>query len=55
MRTTTSLPTWLAERLRPLPPVALRSTPLPEWTDAQRLAHEPAGYVWDCARQEWTR
>ena len=47
------LPVWVAERLRPLPPVWLRDVPLPEWTTADRCAFEPAGYAWDRNRQQW--
>lgn len=48
-------PAWLTAVIaeRSLPPVQLRNKRLPEWTNAERQAFEPAGQVWDRDRQRW--
>lgn len=48
-----ALPQWLRDRVNPLPPIALRDKPLPEWTRAERAVFEPVGMVWDRDGQRW--
>jgi hypothetical protein len=52
-QTTKPLPTWLANTIRPLPPLHLRAKALPLWTNAERTQWEPAGMVWDRDGQRW--